>query len=46
MTRVLVACEFSSVVRRAFAAKGYDAWSKQPSERVMGMCVEGGINGQ
>ena len=25
--RVLVACEFSGVVRRAFAARGYDAWS-------------------
>jgi hypothetical protein len=25
--RVLVACEFSGVVRRAFAAKGHDAWS-------------------
>jgi hypothetical protein len=27
MARVLVACEFSGVVRRAFAAKGHDAWS-------------------
>lgn len=25
--RVLVACEFSGTVRRAFAARGYDAWS-------------------
>lgn len=25
--RVLVACEFSGVVRRAFAAMGHDAWS-------------------
>lgn len=25
--RVLVACEFSGVVRRAFAANGHDAWS-------------------
>ncbi len=25
--RVLVACEFSGVVRRAFRAKGHDAWS-------------------
>jgi len=25
--RVLVACEFSGVVRRAFAAAGHDAWS-------------------
>jgi len=27
MGRVLVACEFSGVVRRAFAACGHDAWS-------------------
>ena len=27
MKRVLVACEFSGVVRRAFAARGHDAWS-------------------
>lgn len=27
MARVLVACEFSGVVRRAFAARGHDAWS-------------------
>jgi hypothetical protein len=25
--RILVACEFSGVVRRAFRAKGHDAWS-------------------
>lgn len=25
--RLLVACEFSGTVRRAFAARGYDAWS-------------------
>lgn len=25
--RVLVACEFSGIVRRAFAARGFDAWS-------------------
>lgn len=25
--RVLVACEFSGVIRRAFAARGHDAWS-------------------
>lgn len=32
--RVIVACEFSGVVRRAFAAKGHDAWSVDivPSE--------------
>ena len=27
MTRILIACEFSGVVRRAFAARGHDAWS-------------------
>jgi hypothetical protein len=27
MARVLIACEFSGVVRRAFAARGFDAWS-------------------
>lgn len=27
MSRVLVACEFSGTVRRAFAARGHDAWS-------------------
>ena len=33
--RVLVACEFSGIVRDAFAAKGHDAWSADllPSER-------------
>lgn len=25
--RVLIACEFSGVVRRAFRALGHDAWS-------------------
>jgi hypothetical protein len=25
--RVLIACEYSGIVRRAFAAKGHDAWS-------------------
>lgn len=27
MARILVACEFSGIVRRAFAARGHDAWS-------------------
>jgi hypothetical protein len=33
--RMLVACEFSGVVRDAFAARGHDAWScdLEPSER-------------
>lgn len=25
--RILIACEFSGVVRDAFAAKGFEAWS-------------------
>ena len=25
--KVLVACEFSGIVREAFRAKGHDAWS-------------------
>ena len=35
LKRVLVACEFSGVVRDAFAARGWDAWSCDllPSER-------------
>ena len=27
MAKILVACEFSGVVRRAFAARGHDVWS-------------------
>jgi len=27
VARILIACEFSGVVRRAFAAQGHDAWS-------------------
>lgn len=36
--RVLVACEFSGVVRRAFQARGHEAWSCDvlPSEDVTG----------
>jgi hypothetical protein len=35
VSRVLVACEFSGIVRDAFAARGHDAWSCDllPSER-------------
>ena len=25
--RILIACEFSGVVRRAFTSRGFDAWS-------------------
>lgn len=34
--RILVACEFSGIVRNAFAAKGHDAWSCDllPPERM------------
>lgn len=27
MTRILIACEYSGTVRRAFTARGHDAWS-------------------
>lgn len=43
---VLVACEFSGIVRDAFAAHGHDAWSNDvlPSERagnhIQGDCME------
>lgn len=42
--RVLVACEFSGVVRDAFAAKGHDAWSCDllPSERP-GQHIQGDV---
>lgn len=45
--RVLVACEFSGVVRDAFAALGHDAWSCDllPSERD-GNHIEGDVLGQ
>jgi hypothetical protein len=34
--RVLIACEFSGIVRDAFKARGYDAWSCNllPTERL------------
>jgi hypothetical protein len=40
--RVLVACEFSGIVRDAFIARGHDAWSCDllPTERRI---VEKGI---
>lgn len=40
--RVLVACEFSGIVREAFAARGHDAWScdllptEKPGQHVVG----------
>lgn len=44
--RVLVACEFSGIVREAFAAKGHDAFSCDllPSERP-GKHFVGGLDG-
>jgi site-specific DNA-cytosine methylase len=44
--RVLVACEFSGVVRDAFAARGHDAWScdllptERPGQHIRGDVLE------
>ena len=45
--KLLVACEYSGVVREAFAKKGWDAWScdllptDQPSDKhIQGDCLE------
>lgn len=44
--RVLIACEYSGVVREAFAAKGWDAWScdlddtDQPGQHIIWDAVE------
>ena len=42
--RVLVACEFSGIVRDAFAVRGHDAWSCDllPTERL-GQHIEGDV---
>jgi site-specific DNA-cytosine methylase len=44
MSRVLVACEFSGVVRDAFLARGHDAWSCDllPTE-VPGPHIQGDV---
>ena len=44
--RVLVACEFSGIVRDAFAARGHDAWSCDllPTERP-GQHIQGDVLG-
>ena len=45
MSRVLVACEFSGIVRRAFRANGHDAWScdllpaEDGGEHIQGDCL-------
>lgn len=43
--RVLVACEYSGIVRDAFAARGWDAWSCDllPSERPEGQHIVGDV---
>ena len=43
--RVLVACEFSGIVRDAFAARGHDAWSCDllPSERPKLWHIQGDV---
>lgn len=43
--RVLVACEFSGVVRDAFASRGHDAWSCDllPTEHPEGNHIEGDV---
>lgn len=42
--RVLVACEFSGIVRQAFAARGHDAWSCDllPTE-IPGQHIQGDV---
>ena len=43
--RILIACEFSGVVRRAFRAQGHDAWScdllpaEDGGEHIIGDCL-------
>ena len=45
--RVLVACEFSGVVREAFRSRGHDAWSCDllPAEDNSGHHIEGDVSG-
>lgn len=45
--RVLVACEFSGVVRRAFARYGHDAWScdLMPAEDATNKHIRGDVRG-
>ena len=44
--RILIACEFSGIVRDAFAAKGHDAWScdllptERPGQHIQGDVLE------
>ena len=45
--KVLVACEFSGIVRDAFGALGHDAWSADllPTERPHGQHIQGDVLG-
>ena len=44
--KILIACEFSGIVREAFKAKGHDAWScdleatEQPGQHIQGDVLE------
>lgn len=50
--RVLIACEFSGTVRRAFAALGHDAWScdllpaEEGGQHIQGNCLDAITNAQ
>jgi len=45
--KVLVACEFSGTVRRAFAARGHDAWSCDllPADDGSAQHIQGDVSG-
>jgi len=45
--RVLVACEFSGIVREAFTKRGHDAWSCDflPTEQPSYKHIQGGVDG-
>lgn len=45
--RVLVACEFSGTVRRAFSARGHDAWSCDllPADDGSAQHIQGDVSG-
>ncbi len=45
--RVLIACEFSGIVREAFAARGHDAWSCDllPTDRPSDKHIQGDVLG-
>jgi hypothetical protein len=50
--RVLIACEFSGIVREAFKARGHDAWScdllptEIPGQHIIGDAIEAAIAGR